>query len=227
MTEPLYGEHPAWTVERFFGKYEGVVTDVSDPKKIGRIRAKVPAVLGEQVDSGWALPCVPAGGGKERGMIFLPQVGDTIWIEFAGGDVSRPIWVGTFWGAPDSTGGADDLGTETGPETPTGDGGKEASPTLSVVKTKSGHELTLDDDGEVILLANGNGKSSIRFERDGTVTVTAEQITLGSSATEKVVLGDTFMQFFNTHTHPTGVGSSGPPAQPMTTQQLSQKVTTE
>src|SRR5206468_517780 len=181
-----------WSVDRFYGKYEGVVTDVGDPKKIGRLRARVPAALGEDVESGWALPCVPGGGGKERGMLFLPQVGDTVWVEFAGGDVSRPIWAGTFWGAPDSTGGADDLGSDTGAETPTGDGGKEASDTLSVrqlvaalrlqhrerdggkeasdtlsvLKTKSGHELTLDDDGEVILLANGNGKSSIRFEQD-------------------------------------------------------------
>lgn len=221
------GHNGEWKVERFYGKYEGVVTDVSDPKKIGRVRAKVPAVLGEDVDSGWALPCVPAGGGHERGMLFLPQVGDTVWIEFAGGDVSRPIWSGTFWGAPDSTGGADDLGTDTGAETPTGDGGKEASDKLSVLKTKSGHELTLDDDGEVVLLANGNGKSSIRFEQDGTVTITAEKIKLGSSASEKVVLGDTFMQFFNAHVHPTGVGPSGPPTQPMSTSQLSQKVTTE
>lgn len=227
MTEP-YGEHAGgWSVDRFFGKYEGVVTDVSDPKKIGRIRARVPAVLGEQLDSGWALPCVPAGGGKERGMLFLPQVGDTVWIEFAAGDVSRPIWVGTFWGAPDSTGGADDLGSETGPEAPTGDGGKDATTTLGVLKTKSGHELTFDDDGEVVLLANGNGKSSIRFEQDGSVVITAEKIKLGASATEKVVLGDTFMQFFNTHTHPTGVGPSGPPTQPMASNHLSAKVTTE
>jgi uncharacterized protein involved in type VI secretion and phage assembly len=221
------GHDGNWSVDRFYGKYEGVVTDVGDPKKIGRLRARVPAALGEDVESGWALPCVPAGGGKERGMLFLPQVGDTVWIEFAGGDLSRPIWSGTFWGAPDSTGGADDLGSDTGAETPTGDGGKEASDTLSVLQTKSGHELTLDDDGEVILLANGNGKSSIRFEQDGTVTVTAEKIKLGASASEKVVLGDTFMQFFNQHVHPTGVGPSGPPTQPMSTSQLSQKVTTE
>ena len=45
--------------------------------------------------------------------------------------------------------------------------------------------------------------------------------------TEKVVLGDTFMQFFNTHTHPTGVGPSGPPVQPMAASHLSAKVTTE
>src|SRR5262249_33272227 len=158
-----------------------------------------------------------------RGMLFLPQVGDTVWIEFAGGDVSRPIWSGTFWGAPDSTGGADDLGSETGAETPTGDGGKEASDKLSVLKTKSGHELTLDDDGWRAWRATGNGKSSIRFEQDGTFPVTAEKTKLGSSPTEKVVLGDTFMQFFNQHVHPTGVGPSGPPTQPMSTSQLSQK----
>ena len=227
MSEP-YSEHAGgWSVDRFFGKYEGVVTDVADPKKIGRIRAKVPAVLGEDVDTGWALPCVPAGGGKERGMLFIPHVGATVWIEFAAGDVSRPIWVGTFWGAPDSTGGADDLGTETGPEAPTGDDGKDATPTLSVLKTKSGHELTFDDDGEVVLLANGNGKSSIRFEQDGSVVIAAERIKLCASAAEKVVLGDTFMQLFNQHTHPTGVGPSGPPVQPMTSSHLSAKVTTE
>src|SRR5262249_46383149 len=149
------------------------------------------------------------------------------WVEFAGGDVSRPIWSGAFWGAPESTGGADDLGSETGSEAPTGDGGKDATPTLSVLKTKSGHELTFDDDGEVILLANGNGKTSVRFEQDGTVVITADKISLGSSASEHVVLGDTFMQFFNAHTHPTGVGPSGPPTQQMSSSQLSSKVTTE
>lgn len=226
MSEASPERAAGWAVDRFHGKYEGVVTDVSDPKKIGRLRARVPAVLGEDVETGWALPCVPAGGGKERGMLFLPQVGDTVWIEFAAGDVSRPIWVGTFWSAPESTGGADDLGTETGPEAPTGDG-KEATATLGVLKTKGGHELTFDDDGQVVLLANGNGKASIRFEQDGAVIVTAESIKLGAGAGEKVVLGDTFMNFFNTHTHPTGVGPSGPPTQPMASNHLSAKVKTE
>lgn len=214
------------SADRFYGKYEGVVTNVDDPRQIGRLRARVPAVLGEDVECGWALPCVPFGGGKERGMLFLPEVGDTVWVEFAGGDVSRPVWVGTFWGAPDSTGGADDLGTETGPETPTSDG-TPAGPGISVLKTASGHTLVLDDDGAVVLLANGNGKASIKFGQDGSVVITAESIKLGASATEKLVLGDTFSQLFNQHTHPTGVGPSGPPTKPMTASELSAKVTTE
>ena len=77
---PAYGPGAARSADghgempRFYGKYEGVVTDVGDPLKIGRIRARVPAVLGEQVETGWALPCLPAGGSKDAGL-FVPPPG--------------------------------------------------------------------------------------------------------------------------------------------------------
>jgi len=215
-----------WLGPRFYGKYHGVVTATEDPLGIGRLTAKVPAVLGEDVETGWALPCLPGGGVKDAGLVLLPPVGATVWIEFAAGDVSQPIWSGTFYGAPTSSGGADDLAPESGAETPQGDG-KDPTPKLWVLRTAGGHELTFDDDGEVVLVRNGNGKSAVRFEQDGTVVLTAEKIKLGANASEKVVLGDTFMQFFNTHTHPTGVGPSGPPVQPMTPSQLSTKNTTQ
>jgi uncharacterized protein involved in type VI secretion and phage assembly len=183
-------------------------------------------VLGEEVETGWALPAVPFGGGKDRGMLFMPEVGDTVWVEFAAGELSRPIWSGAFWGAPESAGGSDDLANEQGAETPEQDG-TAAGPGVGMIKTKVGHVLLLDDEGEVVLLANGNGRSSIRFEQDGSVTISAETIKLCANAAEKLVLGDSFMQLFNQHTHPTGVGPSGPPTQPMTASHLSAKVTTE
>ena len=78
---------------RFFGKYRGSVTE-ADPTTL-RIKAKVPAVLAGQVTN-WCEPCVPyAGNGV--GMAFLPEVGSGVWIEFEGGDVSYPIWVGCYW----------------------------------------------------------------------------------------------------------------------------------
>jgi uncharacterized protein involved in type VI secretion and phage assembly len=159
-------------------------------------------------------------------MFFLPLVGDTIWLEFAAGDVSRPIWTGAFWGAPDTTGQQDDLGTETGSEAPESDG-TPAGPGLSVLRTKSGHRIVCDDDGGVLIFANGGDKAQIKLTREGEVIVTAEKIKLGASASEALVLGDSFQQFFNTHTHPTGVGPSGPPIQPMLPTLLSTKNTTE
>jgi hypothetical protein len=213
-------------VERFFGKYEGVVTDVNDPLEIGRLRARVPEVLGEDVETGWALPCAPFGGGRDRGMLFLPEVGDTVWIEFAAGDITRPIWAGAFWGAPESAGQQDDLSEATGAEVPTSEG-SPAGPGLLVIRTRSGHRITLDDEGETVIIANGPENAEIRLTRQGEVIIKASKIKLGEGATEPLVLGQSFMQIFNTHTHPTGVGPSGPPASPMTPSQLSQKHTTE
>jgi uncharacterized protein involved in type VI secretion and phage assembly len=78
---------------RFFGKYRGVVTQVDGPTM--RLKATVPAVLGDQ-ESGWAMPCVPYAG-PQVGVAFLPEAGSGVWIEFEGGDVSYPIWVGCYW----------------------------------------------------------------------------------------------------------------------------------
>ena len=41
---------------RYFGKYRGIVADTADPKKLNRIKAKVPHVMGVDQELGWALP---------------------------------------------------------------------------------------------------------------------------------------------------------------------------
>ncbi len=213
-------------VGRFYGKYEGVVTDDADPLELGRVRARVPAVLGESTETGWCLPCAPFGGGKDRGMLFLPEVGDTVWIEFLNGDVARPVWTGAFWGSPESTGSQDDLGSEAGAETPTHDGAA-AGPGLGVLRTKSGHRLVFDDDGGVLILSHGDDGAQIQLKASGEVIVKASKIKLGEGAAEPLVLGNAFMQMFNAHTHPTGVGPSGPPTPPMSSSVLSTKHKTE
>ncbi|MBS1693061.1 MAG: hypothetical protein JST91_12650 [Actinobacteria bacterium] len=212
--------------QRFYGKYEGVVTDVEDPLTIGRLRARVPAVLGEDVETGWALPCAPFGGGKDRGMLFLPARGDTVWIEFAAGEVSRPLWTGCFWGSPESAGQQDDLGESTGSEVPTSDGAT-AGPGKSILRTSSGHRLVFDDDGGVLIIACGGDRAQIELTKNGEIVITATKIQLGAAAAEALVLGNSFMNLFNTHTHPTGVGPSGPPVQPMLPTHLSKTSFTE
>ena len=209
----------------FFGKYAGVVTDREDPKQIGRIRALVPEVFGEEEPCGWALPCAPWGGGRNRGFFAVPDKGDTVWIEFEAGDPMRPIWAGTFWGAPDSGGGQDDLSPEAGAETPEGPDGPP-KPGHHVLRTKAGHLISLDDEGGVIVIAEASG-AEVRITGKGEVIVTADTIKLGSNADQPLVLGEAFKTLFNSHTHPTGVGPSGPPTQPMAASHLSQVTKTE
>src|SRR5436309_62510 len=85
----------AASARRHLGKFRGTVTDNQDPKHQGRLRAKVPEVLGD-VESGWAMPCAPYAG-DSTGALSVPAPGAGVWIEFEAGDVSRPIWVGCWW----------------------------------------------------------------------------------------------------------------------------------
>jgi len=81
--------------QQFWGKYRGVVRDTADPEHHARLKAVVPSVLGDAVTA-WATPCVPytPTGAKA---VTVPPAGHPVWIEFEGGDISRPIWSGCFW----------------------------------------------------------------------------------------------------------------------------------
>jgi uncharacterized protein involved in type VI secretion and phage assembly len=186
---------------RHFGKYRGTVTDNQDPRKQGRLRVRVPEVLGD-VDSGWALPCVPYAG-DTTGAYAVPAVNAGVWVEFEAGDVSRPIWVGCWWKS-------DSL--------PTDEAGSPATPDVKVTRSEQGLLLALHDDSQVIALSDGNGANILKIEvQAGTVTlkastkvvVDAPQIELVANATHPGIFGDNLVQFlsqfvtaFNTHMHP-------------------------
>jgi uncharacterized protein involved in type VI secretion and phage assembly len=140
---------------RFYGKYRGIVSDVDASTM--RIKAKVPAVLGES-DSAWCMPCVPYAG-PNVGFAFLPETGSGVWIEFEGGDVSYPIWVGGYWRDG---------------EIPT-----DAASDVKVLVTAAPHELKLDDGQGSITLTDPNGN---------TVTLDSSGITLANGQSISIVV---------------------------------------
>lgn len=83
-----------WIRSHFFGKYRAVVVDHDDPTSRGRLKVRVPAVLGSiEV---WAMPCVPYAG-EGVGFYSLPEPDTGVWVEFEAGDPSFPVWTGCFW----------------------------------------------------------------------------------------------------------------------------------
>ncbi len=152
---------------RFYGKYRGTVTDVDDDTL--RIKAKVPAVLGE-TQTGWCRPCVPYAG-KNVGMAFLPEVGSGVWIEFEGGDVSYPIWVGCYWRA--------------------GEKPSDAAGKVKTVVTNAQHKILLDDDAGTITVQDNNqnkvtmSSSGLVLERGGKkIEISDSEVNVNDGALE-------------------------------------------
>jgi uncharacterized protein involved in type VI secretion and phage assembly len=162
----------------FFGKYRGTVTDIQDPLMLGRIRARVPDVLGDQ-ESGWAMPCFPFAG-DGMGFFALPKSGAGVWIEFEHGDPDYPIYTGSWWGSA-----------------------AEVPPVLLappykkvLIKTEGGHSIVLDDTpgvGGITLETSGGQKVVINpmgIEIDngqgGSIKLSGPQVSVNSGALEVV-----------------------------------------
>lgn len=189
-------------LDRFYGKYRGLVLINIDPQNRGRLKASVPEVLGE-VPSSWALPCVPYAG-TGSGFFAVPPVGAGVWIEFEAGDVSRPIWSGAWW----ATG-----------EVPMNEQGSPAqAPTSKMLRTETGLMLSLDDVGQTVTLSDAIGLNLLSIKvLEGTIQVKsavcvqleAPIIQHGQSAAHPAVFGDQLLAYlnqlvsmFNSHVHP-------------------------
>jgi uncharacterized protein involved in type VI secretion and phage assembly len=145
---------------RFYGKHRGIVTNVDDPDKLGRIKAKVDSVYAGK-ETEWAVPAVPFAGAK-HGLLLLPETGDGVWIEFEAGIVSRPIWTGFWWGN-------NDLPSPNGPH-------------KRVLTTPKGLQMVFDDDSTTLQLKHpGGGEITMK---DSSIT-----IKLGSSSIELSLSG--------------------------------------
>ena len=149
----------------FFGKYRAFVVDNDDPSKLGRLKLHVPSVLGNEVVTGWALPCAAYGGDANNGALFVPEVGAGVWVEFEEGDLEFPIWVGTFWSSPSGNSELPKPNAADGSE----DGEVQSPPTRKIIKTKKGHTLQFEDaDGDdLILLHEATNGHTIKLDADG------------------------------------------------------------
>lgn len=81
---------------KYFGIYQGVVTNNSDPDKRGRIKIKCPDILGGEVESAWCDPVVTVAY-DNGGDFCLPAKDEAVWVQFIAGDVNRPVYLGGWW----------------------------------------------------------------------------------------------------------------------------------
>jgi len=201
VTEALLASLAERQTDRFYGKYRGLVVDNNDPLMRGRLKAMVPVVLGE-MPSGYAEPCVPYAG-TTSGLYAVPPIGAGVWIEFEGGDPSRPIWTGCWW----ATG-----------EAPISEKGAPPTPFRKILRSETGLIVSLDDTMGTVTLSDIAGlnivvikvlEATIEIRALGRVVLEAPLIQHGQAAVHPAVFGDQLLAYlsavvaiFNAHIHP-------------------------
>ncbi len=116
----------------------GVVTQIDDPERLGRVRVSLPSF--ENVNTDW-INVVTIGAGSGKGLMIQPDVNDDVLVLLAHEDPAQAVVVGGLYGAN----GTPDAGIE--------DGAVKRYTLL----TPGNQRVTLDDSGQVIRLENSDG----------------------------------------------------------------------
>jgi uncharacterized protein involved in type VI secretion and phage assembly len=150
---------PAAAAPSFAGVVPAIVTDIKDPDEVGRIKVKFPW-LSETFVSDWARMS-QFGAGKNRGAVFLPEVGDEVLVAFEQGDFRRPYVIGALYNGVDKP--------KLGPGLIDGSSGAVKRRGLI---SKHGHALVFfDDDGkDGVALLTGDKGMRISLNK-GTTTI--------------------------------------------------------
>ena len=138
--------------------YGGVVVNARDPRRLGRLRVSLPA-FGEEV---WARRSTLAAGDR-RGTWFVPDPGDEVLVAFEGGKPRRPLVLGALWNAAERP--------------------PESNPERTLIRTRHGTTIVLDDGAGAVEIADTNG-NSVKLASDGVTVVCSGKATVSASTVE-------------------------------------------
>ncbi|HKC59009.1 MAG TPA: phage baseplate assembly protein V [Myxococcales bacterium] len=156
-----------------YGVEVGIVTNVQDPQKLGRIKVQLPR-LPDGPESDWARVAQPAAGAG-RGFYWLPEVGDEVLVAFELGQANRPYVLGALWNGKDKP----------------MNGAYADDNTTRMIQTKSGHKIVLCDKSgeEKIVIADKSGNRTITFDvKAKKFLVEAKEGDIELHAEKKIVL---------------------------------------
>lgn len=149
----------------------GVVTQVSDPRQVGRVRVRLPAFA--DVETDW-MQVLLLGAGEGKGLMIVPAVGDRVLVLLPRGDAGEGIVLGGLVGLT----GAADSGVE---------GNLVRRFTL---QTPGGQRVRLDDAGNILRLENSSG-SYVELSPSHVRLYAAQDLTVEAPGKQIVIRGNT------------------------------------
>jgi len=152
-TGPAAFPSPAAADSRFYGVVIGMVTNVNDPKRLGRVEISLPwYATGYRR---WArVAQIYAGAG--HGSTWIPDKDGEVLVAFDHGSLRSPYVVGCLHGKVDAP-----------PHS------RSASTDVRTLRTPAGSELSFDEKRGVITVKTPSGASIRITEKPGEITLTA------------------------------------------------------
>lgn len=163
----------------------GLVVKNNDPQGQGRVCMEFPFAK-DRVSESWMRVITPNGGsggkaGQNRGVVFIPEVGDQVMVGFEFGDVNCPYIIGSLFHGKNGAGGGNN------------------NTTKSII-TRSGIQIVFNDDAKSLHIADASGCT---WDMDGNgnllvstpkkITFTTKDIEFNASNTFNINVGNNLL----------------------------------
>ncbi|QNK62211.1 type IV secretion protein Rhs [Pedobacter sp. PAMC26386] len=156
----------------------------NDPDGQGRVKVQFKWTCSCNDVSEWLRVVTPDAGGSEkvsknRGFVFIPEIGDQVMVAFEEGNVARPIVMGSVFHGKNGAGGGSanvskSITSRSGHTIELNDGG---SGTHIIIRDPSGNEIFLDTSGKNITITSPEtitlNAKNIVMNADQNITSTA------------------------------------------------------
>lgn len=149
---------------------EGVVTQVRDPERRGRVKVQLPGYF--DVETDW-MPVVTLGAGSGKGLQVTPDVDDTVLVLLAHADPAEGVVLGGLYGIR---------------EVPDAGGVVEGAVRRYQLRTSGGQVFRLDDEKRTVRVENEAG-SYVELAPDGVTLHAAADLEIAAPGKRVLIRG--------------------------------------
>jgi uncharacterized protein involved in type VI secretion and phage assembly len=159
------------------GVYSASVLENRDPDGLARVRVRVSALADTSGGNELWARVATMMAGRNRGTLFVPDVGDEVLVAFEHGDLNVPYVIGALWNAkarpPASADGGNGVKLIRSRNGVTLRIRDDSSNNSLVIETPGGQRVTLQDGPASVRIEDSNGNA---------VTLAASGVTVNASA---------------------------------------------
>lgn len=208
-------------VNELDGTYMGIIEDIADPLKTGRVKVRVFGLHTQTLAKAklpWFLPAFPINAPQNAGIgdSGIPSIGSRVLVGFINNDVLQGFYFATIAGNNDLPNPTDYQNNH------------------RQIKTFNNDKIDIEKDNG-ITITNHDLKTKVQVKEaeiniitpSGTINITGDTINISGSkkvnidggeitfqdstnSGDLIINSEKFLQYFLNHIHPTGVGPSGP-----------------